>query len=378
MAVKTARDWARANKPEVTTPEMVLPVTAHPAFDKAGHYFAVRVVRTPVREDFTADVPALKAALTPNTILIAGSAPSYPHGVVDPITELARLAQEKGVLFHTDACVGGFMLPFVRELGYPVPSFDFSVPGVTSLSADLHKYAYAAKGASLVLYRNPELRRYQFSVYTDWPGGIYVSPSMTGTRPGGPIAAAWAIMHYLGHEGYLDIVRTVMGTVIKLRNGIERIEGVKVLGDPTMSILAIGSDELDVYQVADELTLRGWHLDRQHFPACLHLTVTHAHAQVADEFLQDLADSVKAVKRFSLRKLGTALQLGLVRGAVRLLPERLISKLSSSASALTGVKGSHLPKRSAAMYGMMAELPNRGDLDEMVLDILDQLTRPES
>jgi glutamate/tyrosine decarboxylase-like PLP-dependent enzyme len=378
MAVKTARDWARANKPQVTDPEMVLPLTAHPAFDKAGHYFSLRVVRTPVREDFTADVDALKAALTPDTILIAGSAPSYPHGVVDPITAMAQLAQEKGILFHTDACVGGFMLPFVRELGYPVPPFDFSVPGVTSLSADLHKYAYAAKGASLVLYRNPELRRYQFSVYTDWPGGIYVSPTMTGTRPGGPIAAAWAIMHYLGHEGYLDIVRTVMGTVIKLRNGIESIEGVKVLGDPTMSILAIGSDELDVYQVADELTLRGWHLDRQHFPACLHLTVTHAHAQVADEFLRDLADSVAAVKRFSLRKLGTALQLGLVRGAVRILPERLFSKLTSSASGLTGVKGAELPKRSAAMYGMMAELPNRGDLDEMVLDILDQLTRPES
>lgn len=169
-----------------------------------------------------------------------------------------------------------------------------------------------------------------------------------------------------------------MDTVTQLRAGIERIDGVKVLGDPTMSILAIGSDTLDVYQVADELTLRGWHLDRQHFPPCLHLTVTHAHAQVADAFLQDLADSVAAVKKFSLRKLNTALQLGLVRGAVRLLPQGLLSKLTSSASALTGVKGSHLPKRSAAMYGMMAELPNRGDLDEMVLDILDQLTRPES
>ncbi|MGD9101161.1 MAG: aminotransferase class V-fold PLP-dependent enzyme [Anaerolineae bacterium] len=377
MAVKTARDWARVNKPEITVPEMILPLTAHPAFDKAAHYFSVRPVRTPVGEDFRADVAAVKAAVTPNTILIAGSAPAYPHGVVDSITELAQVAQENGLLFHTDACVGGFMLPFVRKLGHPVPPFDFSVPGVTSLSVDLHKYGYAAKGASLVLYRDPELRRYQFSAYTDWPGGIYASPTMTGTRPGGAIAAAWAIMHYLGQEGYLDLARTVMDTVVKLKDGINGTDGLKVMGDPVMSILAIGSDELDIYQVADELTLRGWHLDRQHFPPCLHLTVTPAHAPVADMFIEDLRQSVAAVKRFSWSKFVTALQLGLVRGAVKLLPPGLLSKLTASASALTGVKGSHLPKRSAAMYGMMAELPDRGDLNEMVLDILDQLTRPE-
>jgi len=269
------------------------------------------------------------------------------------------------------------MLPFVRKLGYPVPAFDFSVPGVTSLSVDLHKYAYAAKGASVILYRDPALRRHQFFVYTDWPGGIYPSPTMTGTRPGGAIAAAWAIMHYLGEEGYLKVAETVMDTVMKLRDGIDAIDGLRVLGDPAMSILAIGADELDVYQVADELTLRGWYLDRQQFPPSLHLTVTYAHAQVADAFLQDLAEAVSAVRRFSLNRLSTTLQLGLVRGAARFLPPKLLSKLTASASAMTGVKGSQLPKRSAAMYGMMAELPNRGDLNEMVLDILDQWTRPE-
>ena len=210
MAVKSARDWARENRPEALEPEMILPSTAHPALEKASHYFDVESVRTPVRDDFRADVDAIQAALTPNTILIVGSAPSYPHGVVDPIREMAEIAKENGVLFHVDACMGGFMLPFVRRLGYAVPDFDFQVPGVTSMSADVHKFGYSAKGASVILYRERTLRRYQMFAYTDWSGGIYASPTMTGTRPAGPIAAAWAIMNHLGEDGYLTIAETVM------------------------------------------------------------------------------------------------------------------------------------------------------------------------
>jgi len=195
MAVKTARDWARDHHPEISEPEIVLPDTAHPAFDKAGSYFDVRIVHVPVLEDFRADVAAMQQAINPNTIMLVGSAPSYPHGVVDPIGELAAIAQERGLLFHTDSCVGGFMLPFIRKLGYEVPPFDFSVPGVTSMSADLHKFGYAAKPASVVLYRTPELRRKQMFVAINWPGGIYPSPTMTGSRAGGPIAAAWALMN---------------------------------------------------------------------------------------------------------------------------------------------------------------------------------------
>jgi sphinganine-1-phosphate aldolase len=377
MAVKTARDWARAQRPEITAPEMVLPVTAHPAFDKAGHYFSVRAIHTPVTAGFTADVAALRDAITENTILIVGSAPSYPHGVVDPIPELAAIAQERGLLFHTDACIGGFMLPFVRQLGYSVPDFDLRVPGVTSLSVDLHKYAYAAKGASVILYRDQALRRHQFFVHTDWPGGIYASPTMTGTRPGGAIAAAWAIMNYLGQEGYREIVATVMETVTRLREGIAAIDGVKVLGDPAMSILALSSDELDVYEIGDELTVRGWYLDRQQFPPSLHMTVNHAHAQAADLFLEDLREAVAAVRRPSLARLYNALKVGLVRGVVKMLPPNLVSRLTASASALAGLKGADLPKRSAAMYGMMAALPNRGDLEELVLGVLDQWTAVE-
>ncbi len=376
MAVKTAREWARSTNPSNTAPEMILPATAHPAFDKAAHYFSVKAVRVPVGPDFCADVAAVQAAITPNTILMVGSAPSYPQGVVDPIAELAPVAQERGLLFHVDACVGGFMLPFVRKLGYPVPDFDFSVPGVTSISVDLHKYAYAAKGASVILYENKELRRHQFFVTTDWSGGIYASPTMTGTRPGGSIAAAWAILNYLGEEGYLDITDTVMKTTVRLRDGINAIDGVQVLGDPAMSVMAIGSDTLNVYQVGDEMTLRGWHLDRQQFPPSLHLTVNHAHAQVVDQFLNDLEQAVSETKRLDFRKLANVLQVKVVQAAVKLLPAKLVSKLSRS-PAVTGLRSAQVPKRSAAMYGMMAALPDKGDLDEIVLDLLDQFTQVE-
>ncbi len=374
MAVKTARDWGRAEK-QILAPEMVLPVTAHPAFEKAAHYFGVKAVRIPVGPDFRADVEAVRAAITPNTVLLVASAPSYPQGVVDPVAALAQIAQERGILCHVDACVGGFMLPFVRKLGYPVPDFDFRLPGVTSISADLHKYAYAAKGASLILYRDRALRRYQFFAYTDWPGGVYASPTLAGTRPAGPIAAAWAILHYLGEEGYLDLTEQVMATVARLRAGVEAIEGVHILGDPAMSILAIGSDRLNIYEVADELTLRGWHLDRQQFPPSLHLTVTPAHARVADPFLADLEAAVARARRLTLPRLTHAAVVASARAAARLLPAAWMSGLTGRASSLTGLRGAAVPQRSAAMYGMMAALPNRGDLNELVMDVLDKMTK---
>jgi hypothetical protein len=200
---------------------------------------------------------------------------------------------------------------------------------------------------------------------------------MAGTRPAGSIAAAWAILNHLGEEGYLTITDTVMQTVTKLREGIDAIDGVHILGDPSMSILAIASDRLNVYEIGDELTQRGWHMDRQQYPPSLHLTVTHTHAQIADQFLDDLEQSVAQVKRFSLGKLSNTLQVGVVKAAAKLLPEDLMSELTARASSLTGLEGANVPARSAAMYGMMASLPNRGDVDELVLDVLDQLTQVE-
>jgi glutamate/tyrosine decarboxylase-like PLP-dependent enzyme len=274
-----------------------------------------------------------------------------------------------------DACVGGFILPFVRALGYPVPDFDFRVRGVTSMSADLHKFGYAAKGASVVLYRTPELRRAQFFIYTDWPGGIYPSPALAGTKPGGPIAAAWALLNFLGWEGYLEITDVVIKTTHKLQEGIDAIPGIQVLGNPEMSVFAIGSDGVDVYEVADELALRGWYLDRQHFPASLHLTVNCAQAAVADQFLADLAEAVATVRKPSLRKMVNKLTIGVANAAVRILPEKWMSALMKRVSSLLGGKRGDLPGRMAPMYGMMGTLPNRGDLRELVTDLIDGMTR---
>ena len=375
MAVKTARDWARKNRPEIIAPEIVLPVTAHPAFDKAGDYFDVRIVHVPVQDDFRADVEAMREAITPNTIMMVGSAPSYPHGVVDPIAELAAITQERGLLFHTDSCVGGFMLPFIHKLGYKVPPFDFSVPGVTSMSADLHKFGYAAKPASVVLYRTPELRRQQMFVAINWPGGIYPSPTMTGSRAGGPIAAAWALMNYLGEEGYTDIAKTVMETTVYLQAGINSIPGLKVLSDPEMSVFAIGSDTLDVYELADELELRGWHLDRQHFPTCLHMTVNYMHTAVKEDFLRDLVACAEIVRKPSARKTVSRFVIQAANGAARVLPEAWMSRMMEKVSGMLGGSGSGLPSRMAPMYGLIGSLPNRGDLKELVLDLLDSMTR---
>ena len=369
MAVKTARDYARAKR-GITAPEIILPTTAHPALDKAGEYFNVRMIHIPVRDDFRADVEATRRAITPNTIMLVGSAPSYPHGVVDPIRELAALAQEHGLLFHTDACVGGFMLPFVRKLGYPAPDFDLSVPGVTSISADLHKYAYAAKPASIVLYRTSELRRHQMFVSTDWPGGIYPSAGMAGSRPGGPIAAAWALLNYLGEDGYLEITDIVMRTAKVFQDGINALPDLKVLSNPEMSVFAIASDSIDVYDLADELALRGWHLDRQHFPPSLHVTVNYVHAQVAAEFLSDLENAVGVVNRPRLRKTATKFLVKAANLLTRILPEETVSNLFNKASSLLG-GGGGLPTRMAPMYGLIGSLPNRGDLKELVLDLLD-------
>jgi sphinganine-1-phosphate aldolase len=373
LAVKTARDWARAEW-AMKDPEIILPSTAHPAFDKAGEYFDVRIVRVPVRQDYRADVQAMRAAISNQTIMLVGSAPSYPHGVVDPIKELADLAQERGLLFHVDACVGGFMLPFVRKLGYPVPDFDFSIPGVTSLSADLHKYAYAAKPASLILYRTAALRRYQMFVSTDWPGGIYPSAGMAGSRPGGPVAAAWALLHFLGEAGYLNIAAATMRATKTIQDGIRSIPGLKVLSDPEMSVLAIASDSLDVYELADELSQRGWHLDRQHFPASLHVTVNYVHERVSGEFISDLREAAACVRKPAMRKGATRLAIKAANLMTRILPEAWVSRLMGRAAGLMG-GGDGLPERTAPIYGLIGSLPNRGDLRELVLDLMDNINR---
>ena len=296
MAVKTYRDLARQLHPEIKNPEVLLPITAHPAFEKAAHYFDVKTVHIPLTKDYKADIEEARKLVSENTILIVGSAPAYPHGVVDPITELAGLALERGIPLHVDACLGGFILPFVKELGHKVPEFDFKVAGVTSISADLHKYGYASKGVSVVLYRNKNIRQFQYFAYDQWPGGLFASPTALGTRPGGAIASAWAVLNYLGKEGYLETTRGILRTTEALLVGIQSIPEFYVLGEPEASVFAIASDKLDLNIISELMSEKGWHMDLQQFPESLHFMVTPAHEGVVDQFLFDLKTSVNEVR----------------------------------------------------------------------------------
>jgi glutamate/tyrosine decarboxylase-like PLP-dependent enzyme len=297
LAVKTYRDWARVHRPNVTRPQMLVPESAHPAFLKAAQYFDVKAVSVPVDCQFRADVKAMAESCNDQTICIIASAPSFPQGVVDPVKQLGVLAATRKIGLHVDACLGGFMLPFLERLGYRLPAFDFRVAGVTSISADLHKYGYAAKGASAVLYRSTELRRFQFFVETDWPGGIYGSPTMAGTRPGGAIAAAWAALMSLGEEGYLELAKQTMAVTRQIIRGIEAIEGFYIIGRPDMSVFTFASADLDIFAVGDCMLAKGWRLDRQKNPDCLHMIATANHAQAVKPFLADLRKAAAQVRR---------------------------------------------------------------------------------
>jgi sphinganine-1-phosphate aldolase len=303
LALKTARDWAREER-GVDEPEVVLPVTAHPALLKGAHYFGIRPIVTPVKDDFTADVDAIADSIGPKTVLVVGSAPQYPQGVIDPIEEIAAVAQSHGIPMHVDACLGGYFLPWLVELGYDLPRFDLSVEGVWSLSADLHKYGYAAKGASTIFYKDPAYRRYQFFAYADWPGGLYGSPTIAGTRPGGAVAAAWAVMHYLGREGYLRLARTVMDTTERLADCVRSIDELEILGSPAMCVFAFASvdPDFDVVSLGAEMHNRGWRLDRQQLPDSMHMMVTPAHASVVERFSEDLSESASRVRATSAAK----------------------------------------------------------------------------
>jgi glutamate/tyrosine decarboxylase-like PLP-dependent enzyme len=295
-AVKAARERGREER-GITAPEMVLPASAHAAFHKAAHYFGVQVHKVPVRDDWRADVDAMAACTNPNTVLVVGSAPQYPQGVIDPIPELAAVAAEVGASFHTDACMGGFFLPFAERLGVDVPPWDFRVEGVTTISADLHKLGYAPKGASVLLHRTKALRRYQTFVFDDWLGGFYASPGMQGSRPGLPMATAWATLHHLGLEGYLRLTKATLDARARLVEGVRAVTGLTVLGEPEAQCVAISAapgydDVLDVFAVGDGLLARGWHLDRQKPPDSMHATVSAGNALVIEDFLRDLADSV--------------------------------------------------------------------------------------
>jgi sphinganine-1-phosphate aldolase len=332
LAMKSYRDRAREEK-GITKPEMVIPITAHAAFDKAAHYYNIKMVKIPMKDDLTVDVEKYRAAFTENTIVAIGSAPSFPHGLIDPIEELSEIARSKGVGFHTDGCLGGFILPWAVKLGYNVPKFDFRLPGVTSMSADTHKYGYAAKGTSVVLYRTEELRHYQYFTLADWPGGLYFSPTFAGSRAGALSAACWATMLSMGEEGYLKATKAILETASKIKQGIREIDGIRLIGDP-LFVIAFDAPDFDVYRVLDKMAEKHWSINGLHKPSCVHIAITLRHTMpgVAERFIADLKESVEWVKANPTSEGGLAPVYGLAasipfRGMVSDLLKRYMDVL---------------------------------------------------
>jgi len=373
VAVKTARDWAKRNRPEIKEPEMIAPVTIHPAFSKAADMTGVKICYAELSPDKKVNASAVESLISSNTILIVASAPCFPYGVVDPVEELGVIALKHNLLFHVDCCMGGLMLPFVEKLGYPVPKFDFRVPGVTSISADMHKYGYSAKGASVILYNSHELRKYQYFVFSNWPGGLYASPTMLGTRSGAPIAAAWAALKTLGFDGYLKIADEVMKVTKKMQAGIESIPGLSVIGHPSMSVFSFLSDRHDIFLIGDELAKRGWNLDKLQFPSALHLTVSFYNTGHEDEFIAALKDSVSVVEGQKIKAASSHVLVYVVRALSRFLPEKWFRRLSSKFTGKMNSNEGGSSGTSAAAYGMMAVIDNRENVNEIMLDVLDKL-----
>ncbi|GAA5964902.1 hypothetical protein JCM21900_002430 [Sporobolomyces salmonicolor] len=319
MACKAYRDRARAEY-GITEPEMVVPISAHAAFDKASKYFGIKIHHIPVdSKTRKVDIRRVKRAINPNTIMLVGSAPNFPDGAIDDITALSKLALKHRLGLHVDCCLGSFLVPFLERAGYPVDPFDFRVPGVTSISCDTHKYGFAAKGTSVIMYRSKAIRKYQYSVITTWPGGVYASPSMAGSRPGALLAAAWASLLYLGIDGYTDSCREIVGAAKRIVHGIRKdFPELYVLGDPLVSVVAFGSrsegkgngvGSVPVYEVGDRMGKLGWHLNALQNPAAIHIACTRLTVPAVDDFLRDLRIAVNEVKAMDASGRGSMVTL---------------------------------------------------------------------
>jgi glutamate/tyrosine decarboxylase-like PLP-dependent enzyme len=357
-AVKAARDFARAKRPHIKAPEILLPTTGHAAFHKAAHYLGVNVVTAPVDPiSFKADVEAMREAVTPNTILMVGSAVSYAHGVVDPIRDLGQLALEKDLLLHVDACMGGFLLPYFHRLGAPVPDFDFSVPGVTSMSMDFHKYAFAAKGASTILYRSKELRKYQIYACSNWTGYTVVNPTVQSTKSAGPLAAAWAVLNFFGDEGYLEIARQVLDATRRIADAIDAMDDLRLLGRPDMNLVAFTSDTVSVFHIIDEMKQRGWYIQAQlgfqNSKENIHLSVNPASVKWVDALLADLRECVQRAKQLSSGILSVQIQ----EAFGSLDPSALEGEAFAGLLGMAGVSGTALPDRMAEINEVLNALP---------------------
>lgn len=298
LAVKTYRDYGRAKK-HIRKPEMIVAETAHVAWFKGAEYFGVKVHVVPVDGNYQIDIKKVRKLINHNTIMLLGGAPEYPHGIIDPITELGQLGILHDIPVHVDACVGGYLLPFMEQAGASLPLFDFRVPGVTSMSADIHKYGFASKGCSCILYKNAEIFRFQCFAHHSWPGGVFASPAFLGTRPGGAYAAAWAAIQANGRQGYIEMAKQTMENADRIREGIRAIPELEIIGNPVCSLVSYRSKDpvnCNIFAIGDKMQEKGWHIDRLQHPDALHAMITCSHTKVIDAYLEDLKQAVADVK----------------------------------------------------------------------------------
>ncbi|KAJ8360024.1 hypothetical protein SKAU_G00165490 [Synaphobranchus kaupii] len=327
MACKAYRDMAYERG--VRHPEIIAPVSVHAAFDKAAHYFGMKLVHVPlVKGTMKVDVKAMRRAISKNTALLVCSAPQFPHGVIDPIQEVGQLAVRYNVPFHVDACLGGFLIVFMDKAGFPLVPFDFRVKGVTSISADTHKYGFAPKGSSVILYSDQKYRHYQYFVAPDWQGGIYASPSVAGSRPGGIIAACWATMMHMGENGYVESTKKIVQAARAIEAGCRKVDGLFVFGKPEVSVVALGSNTFDIFRLTNALTSKGWNLNSLQFPSSIHICVTLLHTQpgVAEQFISDVTDLVAVIMRTPKEK---TTGMGAIYGMAQSIPDRsMVTEIS--------------------------------------------------
>ncbi|MCB9640233.1 MAG: aspartate aminotransferase family protein [Myxococcales bacterium] len=376
LAVKTARDRFYAMKPDAGQAEMILPISAHAAFYKAAHYLGVKVVQTAIDpETKRADVDAVRAAITDRTALIVGSATSYAWGVVDPIEEIAKVAQEHGILCHVDGCIGGFLLQYYRRLGEDIPLFDFRVPGVTSISMDLHKYAFAPKGASVVLHRNKDLRRYQIFACASWTGYSIINTAVQSSKSGGPMAAAWAVMNFIGDDGYMRYAQEVLDEQKKLVAGIKAIKDLNLPVEPQMPLIAIDSDTVGVFHVIDEMKMKGWYVQPQlsyqgHKP-CFHLLVSPSHRGKAEIFLEDLASAVELAKDQPESELAANVK----EMFGQITPDQITEDVLQGMLGMAGIQGDGLPERMAEVNEVLNSIPT-ALVERLLTEFMNDLFTP--
>lgn len=348
MACLSARNKAYKER-GVTEPEMILPETAHTAFRKACEYFKIKMHLVPCKApSYKVHIPSVSRLINPNTVLLVGSAPNFPHGIIDDISALSKLAYKKKIPLHVDCCLGSLLVPMLAKAGFDHEPFDFRLKGVTSISCDTHKYGFAPKGSSTVLYRSDAYRKYQYFISPDWSGGVYASPSIAGSRPGALIAGCWASLVKQGLNGYLDACLKIVGGMKKIESAIrekpELSSDLKIIGRPMVSVVAFLSNTLDIYDIADGMSAKGWHLNALQSPPAIHIAVTLPIVAVADKLIGDLVDVTEEVREAERKR------------------------IAEGKGAKGAVKGD-----TAALYGVAGSLPNKSVVEDLAKGFLDTL-----